>query len=398
DALPIFVTEAQVPAALYRAQDGTLVAATRHGLLRLPEQSSELVGADHPFADQVRDDLVALCAHPDVGDLVLSGWCAGADPVTFAVENGAHGGFAPRETNGIALLDSARELPPRAWPHVRPADLRVAALRAMEAEARSVSAAVATRLTAREPLLCMTYNVHGCRGMDGKISTGRIARVIEASGADIIALQELDAGRARSRHLDQAHAIARALAMHYQFFPVVIEREEHYGIAVLSRLPVELVRAVGLPARGSREPRGALWVEAAWGDTRLQIINTHLSLNAGERRLQVDALDGDVLEPASARGPLVLLGDLNATPRAYAYRALGRRLCDVERLGGPDRVRATWFARQPIMRLDHIFVSPTLRVVDVDVLHTADTRLASDHLPLLAEIALPPRANDGEAG
>ena len=63
----------------------------------------------------------------------------------------------------------------------------------------------------RPDLRILTYNVRGCRGTDGRLSPERIAAVIAAARPDVVALQELDAGRARSGGLDQAHDIARGL-------------------------------------------------------------------------------------------------------------------------------------------------------------------------------------------
>ena len=93
----------------------------------------------------------------------------------------------------------------------------------------------------------MTYNVHACVGMDGKLSPRRIARVIAQSGADIVALQELDVGRSRTNHDDQAHEIARYLEMEFEFHPAWQLEEEKYGDAILSRFPLQLVKAGELP-------------------------------------------------------------------------------------------------------------------------------------------------------
>ena len=45
----------------------------------------------------------------------------------------------------------------------------------------------------------MTYNVHRCVGVDRKLDLERVADVIAASRPDVVALQELDVGRARTR-------------------------------------------------------------------------------------------------------------------------------------------------------------------------------------------------------
>ena len=58
-----------------------------------------------------------------------------------------------------------------------------------------------------------TYNVHRCLGTDRRLDVGRIAEVIAAEEPDIVALQEVDVGRARTGGVDQAHRIAERLGM-----------------------------------------------------------------------------------------------------------------------------------------------------------------------------------------
>lgn len=47
----------------------------------------------------------------------------------------------------------------------------------------------------------LTYNVHRCLGVDGRLSPARTAEVIASSRADIVDLQELDVRRARTGEL-----------------------------------------------------------------------------------------------------------------------------------------------------------------------------------------------------
>jgi endonuclease/exonuclease/phosphatase family metal-dependent hydrolase len=122
----------------------------------------------------------------------------------------------------------------------------------------------------------------------------------------------------------------------------------------------------------------------------LQVICTHLGLNAQERRRQTDALLGSGwLDAAESDGPVVLLGDLNASPRSAVCRALDARLRDAQRQVKDWQPRNTWFARRPTLRIDHIYVSPGILIETIDVPQTLDARLASDHLPLLAALRLP---------
>ena len=82
----------------------------------------------------------------------------------------------------------------------------------------------------------MTYNVHGCVGVDRKLDVGRVAAVIAQCKPDIVALQELDVCRARSGNVDQAHAIASRLGMTFHFNSAMNIAEERYGDAVLTNL------------------------------------------------------------------------------------------------------------------------------------------------------------------
>ena len=242
----------------------------------------------------------------------------------------------------------------------------------------------------------MTYNVHGCVGVDRKLDVGRIAAVIAQSRPDIVALQELDVGRARSGRVDQAHEIAGRLGMRFHFNSAFSVAEERYGDAILTPLPHRLVRSGPLPTlpRGRLERRGALWVavEIAPG-VELQVVNTHLGLVPLEQRGQVAALLGaDWIGHAAWRSPAVLLGDFNATSRYAAYRTLTARLRDVQRGPGGERLarRAsrTFPSRLPVLRLDHMFLTPGLEVVEVHAATGPLARLASDHLPLVADLRL----------
>lgn len=231
----------------------------------------------------------------------------------------------------------------------------------------------------------LTYNIHSCVGTDRKLDPARIADVIAESKADIIALQEVDVGRGRTGGIDQAHMIASLLKMQASFHPALTVAEEQYGDAIISALPMSPAKAGPLPRFG--EPRGALAVDITLGDRKLRVINTHLGLRGRERVQQMTALlgpgwlglrTGDDL-------PAVLCGDFNAIPPSAAYRLAVRTLKDAQRTGG--RVaRPTFPSKFPLMRLDHIFLTEGLEADGTAVLRNRLTRLASDHLPLIADL------------
>jgi endonuclease/exonuclease/phosphatase family metal-dependent hydrolase len=239
-------------------------------------------------------------------------------------------------------------------------------------------------------LRVMSYNVHRCVGCDGVLSPERIAHVIGLYRPDVVALQELDVGCARTNCDDQPALIAGALGMHYCFHAAIDRPGERYGDAVLSCYPLRLVRAAGIPSavRGIwPEPRGALWVAVECDGREVQVLNTHLGLGRRERLAQAEALLGpDWLGHPDCTAPRLLCGDFNAWPRSPAYRCLRDALPAADDPAG--RRLNTFPSRWPLLRLDHVFHSPELSVREVRVPRTPLTRLASDHLPLIVEFAL----------
>lgn len=242
----------------------------------------------------------------------------------------------------------------------------------------------------------MTYNVHGCRGTDGVLSPGRIADVIAACGADVVALQELDVGRKRSGGVDQAAAIAHELEMRQVFFhPAHIVVDEQYGDAVITARPATLVKAGGLPGLpgSGREPRGALWVEVDMGGRPVQVFNSHFGLGRRERRAQARAMLGpDWIGSDACQAPVVFLGDFNSLPRGRVYRSIASHFRDAHVAGRHSRARATFPSRRPVFRLDHVFVSHDIAVVGAHVPRSPAARRASDHLPLVVDLKLPDQA------
>ncbi len=387
-----------VPVALTLAAPGRVLAWTRDGQYRLPEQTAELFGRDHPFLNDLGSDLINLCAHRDAGEVILLGWHAGARPVTFAVENGSHAGLTPEETEAFCLLPQDAPLPSSGKPYLRHADLRQAAFDQLGG--RRCGPAQSPR---RDPdqagrrLRIMTYNVHSCVGTDGKLDPGRIARVIALHAPDVVALQELDVGRPRTGGEDQAERIAHQLAMEFHFHPALHLEEERYGDAILTPHPVRLVKAAALPGPGPRsrcEPRGALWVSVQIDGLWINVINTHLGLRAGERLIQADALlSEEWLGHPACRGPTILCGDFNAMPASKVCRRLRERLEDAQRQLAGHIPRSTFPSRFPLARIDHLLVDTPIRVTDIRIPRSRLTRVASDHLPLIVDIEIGPPAD-----
>jgi endonuclease/exonuclease/phosphatase family metal-dependent hydrolase len=388
-------TRYQVPIVLTVESEQCLRATTSDGDYYLPEDAAKLFGSEHPFLDSLSDDLLRLCHHADAGDLVVMGWREGLTPLTFADENGAHAGATPEETTGFALLPADVALPPAGSRYMRPHDLYQAALHYLGRTSHQSVTRDKTRADTAEGLRVMTYNVHSCIGLDGKVDVERIARIIALANPDIVALQELDVGRGRSLGLDQARLIARKLEMEFHFHPAMHLEEEQYGDAILTHLPLRLMKAGALPGlveKSGLEPRGAIWAEVTFNGQQVQVMNTHLGLNSRERLAQIDSLlSEEWLGHPECKGPVILCGDLNAQPNSAVYRKLSSRLKDAQAALASHRPAGTFPSRFAATRIDHIFVSRQLAVTAVEIPASALVKRASDHLPLLVQLRLPER-------
>jgi endonuclease/exonuclease/phosphatase family metal-dependent hydrolase len=206
-----------------------------------------------------------------------------------------------------------------------------------------------------------TFNVHHCEGRDGRVDVARIARVIASTRADVIALQELDLGLARSGFVNQPGELARATGTTIEFHPLIRSGEGRYGVALAAREPLESEK-IPLPRIAREEPRAAL--VARWQGTT--VVATHLSRARRARRAQVEAL---AALARKAPLPVVLMGDLNEP-----LSGLGPLL--EAGFAGPRRTLSR------SRRIDHILAGPGLRITAFELVRTR----ASDHPALVAEV------------
>ncbi|MBE0620154.1 MAG: endonuclease/exonuclease/phosphatase family protein [Burkholderiales bacterium] len=228
-------------------------------------------------------------------------------------------------------------------------------------------------------LVLATYNVHGCIGRDARFDPARTLGVLRELDADVIALQELQWDPGEARHL--LAEFGRQLGYSALAGPTLMRGDGHYGNALLTRLGVRGVDRIDLSLPG-REPRGALDASLDAGSAALRVIATHLGLRPEERRAQMRRLLALMSDRASA--PLILMGDLNE------WFLWGRPLRWLRRHFGRTPAPSTFPAAWPLFALDRIWVEPG-RLLGKTCAHSSPlARAASDHLPLRAELNLPP--------
>lgn len=237
-------------------------------------------------------------------------------------------------------------------------------------------------------LKVMSYNIrHANPPSKPKfIDLDAIVAVIKAQNPDVVALQEVDVNTIRSGGIDQAKIIAQKLGMHYFFGKALDYDGGDYGVAILSRFPLEDASAVPLPsvAGTNAEPRVVAFATVLISKKqRLIFASTHLDEkgNPQNRLLQLEKI-------AQVKGgvklPFIIAGDFNATPGSETIQrldALFTRTC--------KDCAPTFPVLNPSKTLDFIGYAPAARFKVVSHQVIQET-YASDHLPIVAEIRLLP--------
>jgi endonuclease/exonuclease/phosphatase family metal-dependent hydrolase len=234
---------------------------------------------------------------------------------------------------------------------------------------------------AAEGLRVVTWNVHGFVGRDGRRNPERVLTVLEDLGADLVALQEVDA-RAISR--SEAHplvTLAHGLRAKAIPGPTLGRPGRDYGNAILSTLKVFEVRRHDL-SRPGVEPRGALDLTVRHRDRRIRFIAVHLGLRSRERIAQATRLNELLLRPSTASDLLVLAGDFNS------WRRRARESVILERAVGPALAPRTFPSQRPLLRLDRVLINPRAALADWRVVDHSGARAASDHLPICVDLSL----------
>jgi len=228
----------------------------------------------------------------------------------------------------------------------------------------------------------VSYNIRHCRGNDGRLDVARTADVLRKLKPDIVGLQEVDQGTQRAQGVAQASELGRALGIRSAFGAFMAYDGGHYGMGILSKLPLKNVRSLRLPE--GNEPRIALYAEATLeGGGVLAIVNVHFDWvdDDGFRFAQATYL-ADVLRKLEM--PYILLGDFNDQPGSRTISLFRSLATEVPK---PAADHFTFSSDKPVKEIDFIFVSPRESWTFTSA-RVVDEPMASDHRPLLAELVL----------
>jgi endonuclease/exonuclease/phosphatase family metal-dependent hydrolase len=220
-------------------------------------------------------------------------------------------------------------------------------------------------------LRVVTYNVHGLRaGVD------TVAGVLSPIGPDVVCLQECGSRR-RLRRLCAALGL-EAVSSHRPFGRV--RNAVLYGMPL--RAVDRLVRELSRQGRSSR--RGFVSVTLEAHGANVVAVSVHLGLTAAERRRHAD----EVFEALSGTGrPMVLGADLNEEPGGPSVRGFAGRFVDAYAVAGQPP-GSTFPAAAATNRIDVLLVRGDCEIRRAWVPDEASTLIASDHLPVVADLEL----------
>lgn len=245
-------------------------------------------------------------------------------------------------------------------------------------------------------LRVMSYNIHRAIGIDRRFRLERIAEIIAHHAPDIALLQEVDEGAPRSAHRNLARELAHSLD-----YPALAEgynvtlRTGQYGNATMSRYPILRARNINLTI-GTRKRRGCqhttLEVARKSGTaTTLEVFNLHLGLSAQERARQAGVLvRSREFATLEKNGACLVGGDFND------WRLLLHPVfTDILQFSSATQRRdsfkdglRTFPAFSPRGALDRIYYRGPLRLLVARTCRLKASRVASDHLPVVADFVL----------
>lgn len=240
-------------------------------------------------------------------------------------------------------------------------------------------------------LSVLTWNIHkGIGGVDRRYRLERTRDLIAHHDPDICLLQEVDSGAKRSKRDHQVDLLGEWLGYrHRTWFPNArVRGGGRYGNAILSRWPITATANIDVTIPGTKKRsvlHACVRVARPAGGTRtVHCFTMHLSLAGWMRDRQLEQF----LACAPFAGlhhdtPVIVGGDLNDV-----WGTIGRRWFTPAGFTSPAAVLRTFPAVAPLRALDAVYVRGAAALTSVTRSRAKLARQASDHLPLLATVAL----------
>lgn len=230
-------------------------------------------------------------------------------------------------------------------------------------------------------LRLLSWNVLHGADEQGRLNLAAKGDWLHEQGACLVFLQEIDQNCARSGSVDQMQEFARATGLAARFGAFMPFQGGHYGLGVLSALPVVASRSIRLPE--GDEPRVALALELELLGARLLAVDVHFDWieNDAARFAQAQAL---LAELARSRLPCIVAGDFNDLPDSRTLAAFHE--AGFRHLEPPGN---SWNARNPSKDIDHVLLrsGDGLEFTPLGGAVLEEISL-SDHRPVLARLGV----------
>ena len=198
-----------------------------------------------------------------------------------------------------------------------------------------------------------------------------------SSDFDIVALQETDAGSFRSYFINQVEYLAKKGRFPFWCHQTTrnLGRFAQHSMGLLSKYPPQMITEHKLP--GFIPGRGVMEVRFGNEEAPLILLQVHLALGRRARLRQLEYISDLV----NAFEHVVVMGDFNCKPKSREMDVLLNKTS----LSEPIDKLNTFPSWKPIRNIDHVLVTPTIKIMGIQVLSHA----VSDHLPIAVNIALP---------
>jgi endonuclease/exonuclease/phosphatase family metal-dependent hydrolase len=229
----------------------------------------------------------------------------------------------------------------------------------------------------------MTYNIHQGFNTNGRLNPDDIAAQIEASGATLVALQEVSRGWVVNGSTDLLEWLAHRLQMIAYFGPTA---DPLWGNALLSKYPMQSVTSHQLPPDHLSLRRGFLDGRLLVGDRSVRVLATHLHHRRAEGEIRQGQVE-ELLRVWGRTGSTLIVGDLNDDPMSEAMSKFREAGLTSAALTLPPDQRSTILRPSGDRQLDYMWATADLMVENVAVPISS----ASDHLPLVATFGLSPQ-------
>ena len=236
-----------------------------------------------------------------------------------------------------------------------------------------------------------TYNIANARGDTDNFfkrvkkaeQIGNLERIVgfaKQEDLDVLCMNEVDFNSHRTDFVNQAKYLAKKLCFNHVLEDRYVDLGPalSMGNAVISKFPIKVNKVVrygdSTAERFFHMFKG--YVDFTTGG--IDYILTHFDAESEVARIEEAQIVIEHLK--TKKGPFVLLGDFNAEPGSQSLNSIIYSGYIV----GPPSYLKTYPCRTPRKRIDHILVSPDVRLKNYRSTYVK----ASDHRPVVGKILI----------